>query len=414
MIKFVLLFLLFLIFWRNNAQTKGTYYSPSSFLLLIYVIGAFCGVFTIKVDDFREPLTSHYWLPVLFFAFSVFLFLYPFKRFDETKIETIKMPSLRMLNLFSTFLIVISFFAIAYFASTVNLIFAMASLGDARQSIYAGDSFIEGGMMNTIASVAASLYVFAILMFFVYSTIGGHTIRRTLLLISSISQPLHILSYVGRDGVVFWIFTFVFTYLLFRPFLTDEIDKKVKKVFLIGSASLLIPFILISLSRFSLSDTGTGGSIVSYMGQGFVVGPLFFGLDSMPINYGGAFPLYWEIIGQRPPEGQGMLQIGEWKSWQFGTFITSMTRSLGVGGMLALGFFCFLIFSGIFGKRRSAISFHSLFIYNLFFQVYSQGVFYFCQYTRGGNLFIVICFLLFFLFSMLEKQGNNVYLYKRN
>ena len=414
MIKFILLFLFFFLFWKSNAKTKGAYYSPSSFLFLIYVIGSLCGIFTIKVDEFREPLTSHYWLPVLFFAFSIVLFLYPFKRFDETKIETIKVPSLRILNLFSTFLIVISFFAIAYFASTFSLIFAMASLGDARQAIYAGDLFVESGMMNTIASVAASLYVFVILLFFVYSAIGGHTIRRTLLLVSSISQPLHILSYVGRDGVVFWIFTFVFTYLFFRPFLADEIDKKVKKYFFVVSASLLIPFILISLSRFALSDTGTGGSVVSYMGQGFVVGPLYFGLDPMPISYGKAFPIYWEIIGQRPPDGEGMLQIGEWKSWQFGTFVTSLSRNLGAGGMLVLGLFCYICFANVFGRIKKNISFHSLFIYNLYFQVYSQGVFYFCQYTRGGNLFIIICFLLFFLFSILEKQGNSVYLYKRH
>lgn len=414
MIKFILLFLFFFLFWRSNAKTKGTYYTPSSFLFLIYLIGAFCGIFTINIEGYRDPLTSHYWLPVIFFAFSLFLYLYPFKRFDETKIDVIKLPSLSILNLFSTFLIVISFFAIAYYASTVSSIFVMASLGDARQTIYEGELYVESGLMNTIASVAASLYVFAILMFFVYSAIGGHTIRRTLLLVSSISQPLHILSYVGRDGVVFWIFTFVFTYLLFRPFLTDEIDKKVKKIFLIGSASLLIPFILISLSRFSLSDTGTGGSFVSYMGQGFVVGPLFFGLEAIPMSNGSSFPLYWEVIGQRPPAGQGALQIGEWKSWQFGTFVTSFSRNLGVGGMLVLSIFCFLWFAIVFGRKRKIISFHSLFIYNLFFQVYSQGVFYFCQSTRGGNLFIVICFLLFFLFSMLEKQGNNVYLCKRH
>ena len=143
------------------------------------------------------------------------------------------------------------------------------------------------------------MYVFALLLFFVYSIIGNNKLKCILLLISSVSEPLHILSYVGRDGVVFWLFSFIFLFLLFRPFMQKDMSKRILKYFGIGAAILMLPFLAISVSRFDSTDAGTGGAMISYMGQSFVGGPAYMGIDDKPFNEGASFPLFYEITGIR-------------------------------------------------------------------------------------------------------------------
>ncbi len=190
---------------------------PSFWLLAIYMVGALCGVGDLFVSEYKMPYTPAFWEPMLVFMFTLILFLLPFRTFNENRIREIVLPNKKILDVCSTIIIMLSFFAFFYFISLVVRIFSMGDLGYLRDSRYGpqGEEFVEAGMMNTIASVSASFYVFAILLFFIYSCIGGNKKRRLLLLAGSISEPLHIMAYVGRDGVVFWIFSFVFLFLLF-------------------------------------------------------------------------------------------------------------------------------------------------------------------------------------------------------
>lgn len=406
MLKFVFMFSLFLGIWHYNFKKKSSWKTPSSFLLGIYVMSSFCGIWAINVLGFKEPLSSSYWIPVVEFSAFLLAFLYPVISYREDRIERINLPSLNTLNVFSTVIIILSFLSIVHYASTVNMIFALSSLSDARSMLYAGEEFVESGLINTIASVSASMYVFALLLFFIYSSIGGHNKRCILLLISSISEPLHVLCYVGRDGIVFWIFSFLMLFLFFKPYMGDATYKKVRKSFIIGSSALLIPFMLISISRFDASDGGTGGSMISYLGQGFVNGPLFFGIEHKPISGATGFPLFWEMTGLNPPKSMGMIQYGEWLSWNFSTFVVDFYRYFGFGGEILVCILLSLVFKMIFNRLSRDIAFNKLFVYILYFQILSQGVFYFRQYTRGGNLFIVICIVFYFAFIQnSQKMG---------
>lgn len=411
MLKLIVQFLIIFFFWKSNSKKKGSMWVPSSFLIGLYLISSFLGIFVVGIEGFYDILSPSYWIPMLTFDLCVIAFLFPFKLFDEASVNEIKLPSLSILNAFSTALIILSAYAIFYYASTVNFIFALSSLGEARDALYAGEEYVESGIMNTIASVSASLYVFDILLFFVYCTIPGSSKRRALLLLASVSEPLHIMSYVGRDGVVFWIFSFVFLYLIFRPYIDNKIKKSIRKYFIIGATVLLIPFVLISISRFDSSSTGTAGSLVSYMGMGFVNGPLFYGLDNKFLTHGYGFPLYFELFNVKGPTPVGMVQVGDWKSWNFSTFVVSFYRNFGPYGLAVSCFLMFVVFYSIFKRKLYRMDFSKLFIYILYFQIFSQGVFYFKQYTRGGNLFIVICFIFYFVFKFLPL-GNNYIIHR--
>ncbi len=188
----------------------------------------------------------------------------------------------------------------------------------------------------------------------------------------------------------------------------DTSVKSIKKTFVIAAIALLAPFFAITLSRFESSDMGTGGSIISYMGQEFLNGPFYFAIDNPPRQMWNSFPLVREIFGLAEPVSSGMTTVGEWRSWGLSTFVISFIGNFGYLGTYLLSIILILFFYITIGKRKKQLGFHSIIIYILFFQVYSQGIFYFKQYTRGGNLFIVLCFVFAIIFRILIKMKKPI------
>lgn len=411
MLKFVFQFLFFLILWLSNKKAKNSWMTSSSVVIGIYLICSLFGLFDLLTGDYIQPFQDEYWAPVIELDVFILLFLLPFRLFKESSIDRIVLPNKGILDTFAIITIILSFYAILFFAGSVRNIFMMSNLADARNSMVSGDGlYFETGIGATIASVSAANYVFAIVLFFIYTIVGGHKWMRRLLLISSFSEPIHILAFVGRDGVVFWIFTFVFCYFFFKPFLPRQESKKIKRAFFIIGLIFMFPFLLISLSRFGDNEGGVGNSIISYLGHAFVQGPLYFGMDVKPRAPGISFPLFRSILGLPEAQSYGILIIGDWISFKFSTFVVSLYVSLGLAGLIASIVFVYIVSNMSFLRVKSQIYFSQFVIYLLYFQIIGQGVFYFKHYTKGGNLFILTCFALAFLFRGLQQSGAPVIL----
>lgn len=411
MFKFILQCFLFLLIWLRNKKVKGNWRSPSSFLLGIYLLSAICSIPTLYFGDYIEPFQSKYWFAIIKFSFLVVLFLAPILFFNENKIQKIVLPSRAFLDFFSGIIILLSFYAIFYYAGTARSILSMADIGAYRNMVASGGEYSESGIFNTIASVSSSLYVFALLLFFVYVAIEGIRVRSVLLFISSFSEMLHIFTFAGRDGIVFWLFSFVFLWLLFSKYLQSKVSSKLKRIFVIVSLLMAIPFMMISNSRFGESSYGTSYSLVSYMGQSFVNGPLYFGIDNPPVRKSG-FVLINELFHIKSEGGVDLMQIGEWKSWTFGTLVVSLHQKLnGNWGLISFELLALALFLIVMGRTKYTIKLNHIIIYILYFQVLSQGVFYFRQFTRGGNLFILLCLLGAFFSTLLGVSERSVVLY---
>lgn len=401
--QFVFLFLCLLI----NKKRKGSWLIPSNFILGLYSLCAFLGMPAITIWDLKQALGSEYWIPLVVFSFCTFLYIYPFMSFNEERIKTIILPPRRILDLFSDVIILLSLYSIIYYVPTVSNIFQLENLAAARTDVELGEVFQKPGLLNTIATVSASLNIFAIVLFFIYSAIGNCKKRLVLLLISSFSEPIQVLTFVGRDGVVFWIFASLFCYLLFRPYLTEETNARYKKYFIVAVIIILIPFLLISVSRFGESEYGLLGGVVSYLGQGFICGPLLFGIDNLKIKNGLIFPLFFELTGITPPPDPGRMQVGDWCSWYFSTSIGSFYLNVGAIGLaiiLIVHIFYFQI--RVANKRVSYFPFYAMIVYLLYFRLVAEGVFYFREYTRGGNLFIVLLLFASFFFRNLNYHNG--------
>lgn len=410
MLKFIFILVVLFLFWYGNAKKKKSFLCSSSILLGIYVVSAIFALPTLSIGEYKEPYLSSYWWPAIVFLFYLLLLLIPARGFKDNAVTQLVLPSRQALNVMATVIIVLSFYSLIYYSSTVSTIFTM-DLGDARTDLYLGEEYVEAGLMNTIASVSASLYVFALLLFFIFLTIPSSKFVRTLLLISSLSEPLHILAYVGRDGVVFWLFSFVFLYTIFRNYMEPASKSFLKKIFIVAGVILIIPFMLITISRFGDSGNNQGAfdSIINYWGQGYIQGTLYMGIENKPpISHGSSFPLFYELTGISKPVSMGMTQIGEWRSWFFGTIVTSLMRNFGHVGFWIIVMVTLALFFGIMKIKSGRLQFHQLIFYILYFQIMSQGVFYFKQYTRGGNLFILLTLLLVIFFRATYKSGSAI------
>lgn len=413
MFKFIIQFTIFFLLWWSNKKAKGRWLTCSSVLLGIYMVCSLMGIFELGNGDYRLPYDSYYWFPLLEFDLFLLAFLLPFRIYNESSIDRLKLPSLQFLNAFSTIVIILSFYSILFFAGSVRNIMSMSDLGAARNTHNAGEMYFEAGIMATIATVSAANYVFAIVLYFIYKVIGGANRRCLLLLISSLSRPISVLAFVGRDGIVFWIFTFVFCYAFFRQYMPKQMRKQTLKPLFVAGGLFAIPFLLISISRFGSSyEGGTGASFVSYLGHAFIQGPLFFGIPDKPITPGAVFPLFYEITGMSRPVAMGGGMVGEWVSWKFSTFVVSLYASLDLRGLIITVVLMFLFFYITTGRAKTMLNMGQFTIYLLYFEIIGEGVFYFCHATRGGNLFIVTTLLLSIILSISSKQSNGIVLQK--
>lgn len=411
MLKFIFLLIVVFLFWYRNAKKNGSFICSSSILIGIYLFSAIFSIPTLYIGDYKEPLLSSYWWPAIMFLVYLLFMLLPARGFKDDKVSLLVLPNRGTLNIMATIIIVLSLFSIVYYSQTVSNIFSM-NLGEARTDLYLGEEYVEAGLLNTIASVSASLYVYALLLFFIFCTIPSSKIIRILLLVSSLSEPMHILAYVGRDGVVFWLFSFVFLFSFFRHYMEPTTKSFLKKIFFVAAAVLIVPFLLITISRFGDNGADRQGaleSMMNYWGQGYIQGTLFMGIDNKPCTYGASFPLFYELTGISKPVSvgmSGMTQIGEWRSWFFGTIVTGLLLNFGHVGFWIVSIFSFVVFYGVMKIRSGRLLFHQLIYYILYFQIMSQGVFYFRQYTRGGNLFILLSLFLILLFRLSYNPKN--------
>ena len=408
MLKFILVLVAWFIFLKFNIKKKGGILNTSSFLLVIYLISFVFAIIHILYNGIELAYERKYWFGVVFAFFSLLVYFSPYYRFRETNVKELKLPALSILSVLSILLIIISFFSILYWLPYVgNLFLHSADLGEMRNDYVAGNLTMgAGGIVQTLAGISAHLYFLNIIVYFIFKALDVKRSQRLLLLISSVSYVVYVFSAVGRDGVVFWMFSFVACYLFFRPYLDVSTAKTYKKLIVAAASVMLIPFMMISSSRFS---GGVGGSLVAYMGQSLPNFCFYFCSENPPVNYGSVFPYFCELLGL--PHSSEYWAVEGTTSTSFGYFITGFYSSLGFFGFSLLEFAVVVLLLLNFKKNEVGMSFSCIILYFLFFQIFSQGVFYFRQYSAAGNILIIISFILIVAFSFVSsplkvKQKN--------
>lgn len=398
----VLLFLAILC-WNNKIR-KGTWFTMSSFVFLLYFFSIVASLFYVPIFHLQNILyKDEYISSAIVFCVSLCIWFYPFIKFNENAKKEIVLPNERILNIFAICLIVLSLLSIVYFIPICIRVFSTANLADARASATNdGNQFLQVGLLNTISSVSASFYAIAIFMGYIFLCQQRQRMAY-LLFFSSISYVLNVFAYAGRDGALFWVLTMLCFAWFFRDYMNIEQKRIIKKLFLLGTLLVAPLFIMITLDRFE--EQSLFASIIDYYGQPYCNFCLFMELD-LPISHGSAFPLFREILGLPYIEPEGW-ESTYTASWVFGTFLKSLFSNFGVGGTMLIAIFCALFVTLALHPKRESIYFNELFILTMYFQVVFQGVFYFRQYHRGGNLYLILSVLFYFAFKRLSEKSDN-------
>jgi oligosaccharide repeat unit polymerase len=236
-----------------------------------------------------------------------------------------------------------------------------------------------------------------------------------LLFIVFISDFLHPLSYGARTDLVMKFFTMIVAVSIFYPFYSKQLKNSVKKIFIIISTIITIPFMALTISRFGERDEGTGGAMLRYVAQA----PLNFNnyaLDNGGIRYGDrTFNLFKQFVGLNPPETVNDVRFKyshhKMDDSIFSTHVGDFVLDFGPWGAVAI----FIIVSSIFYSKvkiyNKTISFHSLLIVFFVACIAMHGGMYLFFYSFMRNLLIMaFIFMYLVLYVDLSHNKNKRYL----
>ncbi|MFA0254815.1 hypothetical protein AB4481_09930 [Vibrio breoganii] len=330
------------------------------------------------------------------FVILLFLLLLPFLVINLNRVDFIRLPSENVMNMVVYISITLSFISIIYFSYISVLVLTSQNLLNFRHELVSnGHPFIIPGLVNTISGVAATFYTVPVFLF--YLLLGAVSKRNILLLlfISTFSYPLFVLSYFGRDGVVFWCLSHISAYLIFKKTYPPSLRSKIKIVLYLFFLILSVFFLFISFVRFD-GVNGTFLSIISYLGQA----PINF-IDiasfDFTITYGSrGFNMIYSLFSEHDYSNQFIYQLGAYieKSWVFGTILKNLLIDFGFLGSFLLLLVIAVIFIFVFLSNVMIMKLSNLFLIFAYSQIIIQGMFYFRQYNDVGNFYIMCLFLL--------------------
>ena len=381
----------------------------------LYVALGLSGTF-IALTGGIEPIFEPNYPATLFLLASVIISISGFLLFRTQNISLI-FGAIRGQKIIENVLIFSQLCAMAYF-----LPFAISSLtGDANENRLFLSEKMETmgsfGLLNTLAGAASQLFSSSLVLAFIRlapkSNQDRDIFRVLLLVFSSLSFVIYILAYVGRDGVVYWLMTAAMIFLIFRNHL-DPVDRnKITLVGLLVTLIMLIPFGMITVSRFFDADQGAGWSFFEYFGAQIhnfsdyssIDRPVTYGLQSFPMFVNGGCT----VLGLNCPSWVDMKDIvfqqylDQGKApWLFGTFMSDFVGDFGNLGALVLISGFSLVCASVCSSRISGkvFSLARLLLILFLYLVPFWGVFYF-RFSIS-NSYIVVNLLFIFFVALLQ------------
>ncbi|WP_421189243.1 O-antigen polymerase [Aeromonas enteropelogenes] len=338
---------------------------------------------------------------LVYYSICLMLLLSPFLFISyDKKIKIISLPSLKALKIVNLIFIFSSLISVVYFSVVVYKLLTSQNLETFRHLLVAeGHPIIENSLLNTFSGVVASFYTITMFLFYINLITRGRRYISAGLFIGSFSYPLFVFSYFGRDGFLFWVVSFLSLYVMFYNMIEDDLNNRIKKLFIGFSLIFFILFMLISFARF-----GDFNSVLEYiniyLGQQPFIFAEIFSINLTP-NYGAtSFPLFSSLfltdltINTYLRELGGNISL----SWQFGTLLKDFYLDFGAIGLVIFIFLSGLILSLFFFEKKRNSNFFKLFLFFAYSQIIIQGVFYYRQYNEVGNLYIILLFILALLY----------------
>ena len=369
-------------------------------IISLYFISSFSSLLI-----FSENLKFHDFSTDSLFSFIVYTIIHSIflsLTFLVKPFRSIKdLPNGRLYNLIQLIFIsgiVFSFIYLTPYAIKSLLLSALELRSDMQIQ---GLKVLPVSIFTTIAVGFPSFYyVYCLLLF--NAIVKKQKLIAFLSLLGPITFIINVLTVSGRDGVLFVFFSFIITYFLFENLISVRQKKRLKNFFILGFILALIPIFYITIDRFSKSgkfDFNTlNRGLINYLGMQPFVFSDYLNDPKTYYNYGAnSFPL---VISSE------VVKTKTFYSGQFGSFLTSFYRISGYSSLFLVSLIFYLLFFLLLKNNRRYSILSMIFILGLFFHFMISGIFYFRLGNRGGNLFMVLSFLMFFLLRNTRKHLN--------
>lgn len=404
----------YLIYQRKNRGNFGMV----SFLVAIYVAVGYLSVFSMIFGGIRSLFEIGV-TPVLYLSLCLVMALWGFLPYRDDRFLTIKIENYRLFRMFENVLLVSSFLAIIFFLPTA-VTALHGDIDDNRKNLASITSGLDQwGYVNTFFSLIATMFALNIAFAFLNLTpqlirYPRSRLKAMALLLSSTVYIVYVFAFVGRDGVVLWIMTFIFLYLFFRRFIQKDWAGYLKKIAMLFSLLSLIPFLLITYARFSeYHDGELLDGLWMYAGdQVRAFNDEFLTLSSPQwgqINFSLLYRLFDPSFTESGRNDWFVIYTDQgFNPWGFPTFIGSFLFDFGYVVTPMVIFFIAigtrLSLRGI--SKNGSITISQLLVFLLCSQIVLYGVFYFRQYA--SNLYIIAILILALIFKVSGLRKNSL------
>lgn len=414
-------FVFFLLWLLNDIRKKSGDLSKA--IILMYMISALgsialYGIFGF-IYDFDIGLKA-----ALFYVIILYLFFSPFRRFKLEKKDCVDQSNVsRKLSLISYILIPLNLLCILIFLpDTIHVVTNYKDVLDARQTLLSGEASVTLPLPQVVMSflgLAAICYPITLFIFFYNNAYRPkRKMESFLLLLASMAFVVKSLAYTSRDGVVYWCMTYIVMYLLFKSIIPDKRKRILISPFVIIAIFGGTAFLLISIGRFMNGEAGVLARLFDYLCQPFLNFAQQYQSVDLKHYYGHLnFQFICGLFSGNTTETtmyETLIEDSNSVGFRlnvFSSFAGTFFLDFGKKGTLFLAFAMYLITSRLVRsynriKKKGKISIPHLFIILQIYLIYFQGLFYFRLYSNIGNIFIIICTVMFFYLSGNSKSAT--------
>ena len=394
--------------WWVIRKNRGGW-SAATFTIATYFFFAILSVFY-YIDFSGFSMERLRLFPLIYLYLMMLIGLRPVLSFSDGDHKSIEAPSKRLFYAFVYFYIVLSIIIVPSVISNMQegLVLLMTDT-EGGQELYnlRASSYVQQDA--SVSNIFAVFYNFlsptCIFLFFYYLTLPNR--KKWVLIMLAVSIVVRVLDSLSkgqRTEPAMMFLVFLATFFLMRPYFEEKIKQRVT-IFSIGALlALLIPFLILTNSRFESSEQGSVGGVVSYAGMAPVVFD-YYCLDAGGIRYGDrTAPEFKRLVGfANVPRDESSRRAKyprlKIDAYWFYTYVGDFVLDYGPFGAVII----FVVFSSVFvritkQKRGQPYPFHKLLLVYFAMSVCVQGGMYLFNFAHYNNYSIMAIFLLYFVF----------------
>lgn len=395
----------FLVYWRRTKNFNG-----GAFVMSTYIVYALCSFLLYGTTYiYFNPLPLKVF-PFIYLYIALLLGLLPILKFGTNGYSELQVPSMRLLNTIS---IIFIFSTLLDLPSTISNV----SEGMSRMLVdsAAGNEMYTESIDNVHSSGAGITNIGAIisnafaqigyLLTIYYLTLSNK--NKWIfwgLLAACLTKIAHAVSLGQRGGIVEPLLILAATSFLLKDYMIEKYRRMLYVAGAVLVVLIMVPVVLITLSRFDNKATDPMSSIYYYLG---IENINFnnYALDDGGLRYGDrTIPLFKRMLGFDNVPRNFFERRAKYPNLKvndetFITYIGDIAIDYGpiVGALIII--MMSLFFLNKTYARGNIVPFHKLLLLHFLLYMCVIGGIKLFPYADGGNLKIIICIILYFTFK---------------